>query len=164
MFQLTAYLCHSDADRRELVKIMDEIYGQVALKILPTSSLILTSQAGRNNKPRIFTSKFLDRRHNVSKPHSLPAQTACLMDYLQIDETQVFNHLVDQKSIESVLVCRTQAVAKSLMTRKQNVPQNASYAITLDFYKFNPPKGNSSYRSYYMDPIQVLLTKICSTQ
>merc|ERR1719209_1156641 len=121
--QLTAYLCHSDADRRELVKIMDEIYGQ----------------AGRNNKPRIFTSKFLDRRHNVSKPHSLPAQTACL---------------VDQKSIESVLVCRTQAVAKSLMTRKQNVPQNASYAITLDFYKFNPPKGNSSYRSHYMDPIE----------
>merc|ERR550534_3448549 len=44
--QLTAYLCHSDADRRELVRIMDEIYGQ----------------AGRNNKPRIFTSKFLDRR------------------------------------------------------------------------------------------------------
>ena len=113
-------------------------------------------QAGRNSKPRIFTSKFLDRRHAVSKPHSLPPKTACLMDYLQIDNNQVFNHLVDQKSIESVLVCRTQAVAKSLMTHKENVPQNASYAITMDYYKFNPPRGASSYRSYYMDPIQVL--------
>lgn len=77
------------------------------------------------------------------------------MDYLQIDDNQVFNHLVDQKSIESVLVCRTQAVAKSLMTHRENVPQNVSYAITLDYYKFNPPRGASSYRSYYMDPIQV---------
>jgi len=136
--QLTAYLCHCDADRRELVKILDEVFGQ----------------AGRNSKPRIFTSKFLDRRHNVPKPHSLPPKTACLMDYLQIDDNQVFNHLVDQKSIESVLVCRTQAVAKSLMTHKENVPQNVSYAITLDYYKFNPPRGASSYRSYYMDPIQ----------
>ena len=53
-------------------------------------------------------------------------------------------------------MCQTQAVAKSLMTHREHVPQNVSYAITLDFYKFNPPKGTSSYRSYYVDPIQVV--------
>ena len=31
LLQLTAFLCHCDEDRRELVKILDEVYGQVAI-------------------------------------------------------------------------------------------------------------------------------------
>ena len=69
-----------------------------------------------------------------------------LLDYLQIENPVVFNHLVDQKSIESVIVCRTQDSAKALMTRREYVPANVSYAITHDFYRFFPPRETSSYR------------------
>ena len=37
-------------------RILDEVYGG----------------QGRGSKPRIFTSKFLDRRHNVSRPSGRP--------------------------------------------------------------------------------------------
>ena len=95
----------------------------------------------------------------------LPADANSLLDLLAIDNANVFNHLVDQKTVEAVVVCRTQAVAKALMTLKETVPANTSYAITHDFYRFGriivltssrrfmPPKGQSSYRSYYMDPV-----------
>ena len=52
------------------------------------------------------------------------------------------------------LIFRTQDTAKSFTTRKENVPANVSYAITHDFYRFYPPKGETSYRSYHMDPLQ----------
>jgi hypothetical protein len=149
---VTAYLCHTDQDRRELSRILDEVYGQVR-GLQHTALLTLSLQAGRGNKPRIFTSRFLDRRHQVTRPENVPQGTAALADYLQIENDNVFNHLVDQKSIESVLVCPTQAVAKQLMTHRNTVPPNVSYAITLDYYKFNPPRGASSYRSYYMEQL-----------
>ena len=40
-FQLTAYLCHCDADRRELVRILDEVFGQVRFVALKLSSPIV---------------------------------------------------------------------------------------------------------------------------
>ena len=70
----------------------------------------------------------------MTRPRVVPEGSCLLLDYLQIDEPNVFNHLVDQKSIESVLVCRTQAVAKQLMTHRATVPDNVSYAITHDLH------------------------------
>ena len=136
--QVMAYLCHSDEARHQLAKILDKMYGQ----------------QGRNSKPKIFTSKFLDRRHVVHRPRVVPSGSHLLIDLLQIDEPNVYNHLVDQKSIESILVCTTQSQAKQLMTHKETVPDNVSYAITQDFYRFHPPKGSSTYRSYFMEPLQ----------
>ena len=134
--QITSYLCHNDEDRRHLSTLCDEVYG------------------GDRQKPRIFTSKFLSSKHNVTRPVIPNKHCQVLLDLLHIDNPVVFNHLVDQKSIESVLVCRTQDGAKSLTTRRENVPANVSYAITHDFYRFYPPKGDTSYRSYHMDPLQ----------
>jgi len=129
--QLTAYLTNDDADRRALMRILNEVYSQDA-----------------RNKPRIFTSKFFCSEHRVRRPH---CQHPVLMDFISIDSPIVFNHLVDQKSIESILVCRTQDIAKSLMTRQENVPENVNYTITHDYYRFFPARANSSYRSYYME-------------
>ena len=104
-------------------------------------------------KPRIFTSRFIKRPHAVVRPTLPRGETTLLLDLLHIDNPVVFNHLVDQKSIETVLVCRTQDAAKALMTRRENVPANVNYAITHDFNRFMPPKDGSSYRSYYMEPL-----------
>jgi len=128
--QVTAYLCNDDQDRRILTRILDEVYGS------------------DRAKPKIFTSRFIYQPHNVIRP---VCREPVLMDYLQIENPVVFNHLVDQKSIESVIVCRLQDTAKALMTRRECVPRNVSYAITHDFYRFFPPKESSSYRSYWME-------------
>lgn len=137
--QITSYLCDNDEDRRTLSRLCDEVF------------------QGDRGKPRIFTSKFIHSKHKVTKP-VLPSSSsrdcALFMNLLQIDNPVVFNHLVDQKSIESVLVCRTQDYAKSLTTKRECVPANVTYAITYDFYRFYPPKGQHSYRSYFMDAVQ----------
>jgi len=134
--QISAYLCDNDEDRRQLSRLSDDVFGN------------------DRQKPRIFTSKFIYRKHQVVKPVISHRDCTVFLNLLQIENPVVFNHLVDQKSIESVLVCRTQDVAKSLTTRRENVPANVSYAITHDFYRFYPPKGETSYRSYHMDALQ----------
>ena len=134
--QLTSYLCDSDQDRRQLSLILDNVYGQ------------------DRNKPKIFTSKFLSRPHNVIKPVISVKNVVLLMDLLHIEDPVIFNHLVDQKSIESILVCQTQDVAKSLTTRRENVPANVSYVLSHSFHRFMPPKGDASYRTYFMEPLQ----------
>jgi len=134
--QITSYLCNSDEDRRQLSRLLDDVYGT------------------DRHKPRIFTSKFIYRPHNVVRPVVSHKDTSLLLDLLHIENPVVFNHLVDQKSIESVLVCRSQDTAKALMTRRENVPANVNYAVTHDFYRFYPPRDHTSYRSYYMEALQ----------
>eukprot|EP00088_Acartia_fossae_P018470 TRINITY_DN20683_c0_g1_i2.p1 TRINITY_DN20683_c0_g1~~TRINITY_DN20683_c0_g1_i2.p1 ORF type:complete len:913 (+),score=280.53 TRINITY_DN20683_c0_g1_i2:273-2741(+) len=135
---LSCYLVNDDNDRRELLKIVNSVFGMRDPK-----------------KPKIYTSRFLGRRHNVTRPG---CREKALMDYLKIENANVFNHLVDQKSIESILVCRTQETAKALMTYEERVPRNVQYTITHDFNRFFPAKKNASYRSYYIEPIHGAVT------
>ena len=60
---MTAYLCHSDEDRRQLMRILDEIYGQ----------------QGRGSKPRIFTSRFLDRSGLTGRLHATSLHSTLLI-------------------------------------------------------------------------------------
>merc|ERR1719450_1214762 len=132
---LRSYLCNDDKDRRVLWDIFDQVYGN-------------------KKKPQIFTSRFLKTRHNVCRVSN--HQT--VMDYLEFvgtssEQCVVFNHLVDQKSIESVVVAKCQDEAKKLCTYIQNVPRNLNYCITMDYNKFFPPSKTASYRSYYIEPV-----------
>jgi len=132
---IKAYLCNDDGDRRVLWDIMNRVYGG-------------------QKKPQIFTSKFLSDRHRVKR---VPSEFSTVMDYLEftggpLQSTVVFNHLVDQKSIESVVVCKTQQEAKRICTYQRDVPRNMNYAITWDFNRFFPPTHTTSYRSYFIDP------------
>merc|ERR1719357_433365 len=132
--QIQAYLCNDDQDRKVLWDIFNRVYGA-------------------QKKPQIFTSKFLQRKHDVRRVE----HHNTVMDYLemsgsQAENTVIFNHLVDLKSIESVVVCKSQDEAKKICTFHHSVPRNLHYAITTDFNRFFPPTNNSSYRSYYIDP------------
>merc|ERR1719450_343632 len=132
---LRSYLCNDDSDRKTLWGIFDQVYGG-------------------KKKPQIFTSRFLKSRHNVHKV----ANHQTVMDYLEFvgspsEQCVVFNHLVDQKSIESVVVAKCQDEAKKLCTYIQNVPRNLNYCITMDYNKFFPPSKTASYRSYYIEPV-----------
>ena len=98
--QVTAFLCHSDEDRHQLAKNLDEMYGQ----------------QGRNSRLKIFTSKLLDRRHAVHWPRVIPSGSHLLIVLLQIDDPNVYNHLKDQKSIELILVCAARSQVEQLTT------------------------------------------------
>merc|ERR1719186_370445 len=129
---LKAYLCNDSQDKKVLRDIINRVYGS-------------------QKKPQIFTSKFLTRRHAVRRVESYNT----VLDYLEItgsdqEATVVFNHLVDQKSIESVVVCKTQEEAMNICTFLQNVPRDMNYTITHDFNRFFPPTNTTSYRSYYI--------------
>ena len=133
---LRCYLCNDDDDRRVLWNIFNQVYGN-------------------RKKPNIFTSKFLSEEHRVQRVE----KHKTVMDYVEIVGTRqekvvVFNHLVDQRSIESVVVTKSQDEAKKLCTFIQHVPRNLNYCITQDFNKFFPPTKSASYRSYYIDPVQ----------
>ena len=132
---LRCYLCNSDADRRVLWDIFSRVYGN-------------------KKKPNIFTSKFLNQKHKVQRVQGHKT----VMDFLEIDgnpqeEVVVFNHLVDQRSIETVVVTKTQDEAKKLCTYINSVPRNLNYCITQDYNKFFPPSKNTSYRSYFIEPV-----------
>ena len=132
---LRCYLCNNDADRRVLWDIFSRVYGN-------------------KKKPNIYTSKFLNQKHKVQRVQGHKT----VMDFLEIDgnpqeEVVVFNHLVDQRSIETVVVTKTQDEAKKLCTYISSVPRNLNYVITEDFNKFFPPSKNTSYRSYFIDPV-----------
>lgn len=135
---ITSYLCDNDEDRRQLSRLCEEVF------------------SGDRGKPRIFTSKFIYKKHEVRSANIASNNRECsvLMNLLQIDNPVVFNHLVDQKNIENIVVCRTQDYAKSITTKKENVPDNVSYVITHDYYRFHPPRDQHSYRSYHMDALQ----------
>ena len=102
----------------------------------------------------IFTSKFLNQKHKVQRVQSHKK----VIYFLEIEgnpqeEVVVFYHLVDQRSIKTVVVTMTQSEAKRLCTFINSVPRNLSYCITQDFNRFFPPSKNTSYRSYFIDPV-----------
>ena len=103
-------------------------------------------------QPVIFQSKFLKKRHNVLQVE----HQKTILDYIRFSGSEqeaivVFNHLVDQKSIESIVITEKQSEAKKLCTYRHQVPENLKHVITLDNYKFIPPSDRSSYRSYYLE-------------
>jgi chromosome segregation ATPase len=137
---LWAYLVHDDHDRRLMASILDKYYG------------------GTEKRPMIFTSKFLPEKHAV-KRLQLIGSSRDLLDVLQlrgseIEQTVVFNFLVDQRSVESVAISKTQVTAAQLCTHITDVPRGLTNCITLDWYRFNPPTLGSSYRSYYINKRQ----------
>ena len=131
---LKSYLCNDDQDRKVLWKIINQVYGS-------------------QWRPTVFTTKFLKRRHNVARVEG----HRTVMDFLKLsgseeDQVVVFNHLVDLKKIESVVVKSSQAEAGSLCTLRKNVPAYLDSCITRDLYRSFPATPSSSYRSYYIVP------------
>lgn len=141
-----------DFQYRKLTNEMSNKKEQILI-IEPPIELTFTGNASSlwTRSFHAVTSKFLPQRHQVRRVEGLKT----IMDYLEItgaqhETTVIFNHLVDQKCIEAVVICKTQEETKKICTYQSNVPKNMDYAITHDFYKFHPPTGSSSYRSYYI--------------
>ena len=88
---LKSYICNCRKDREILEKIIKPIWGHA-------------------KPPIIYTRKFSDKEYSVAQLSRYSADTKnsslhTVMDYLQFDDPNVFNLVVDQKHIEQVSYC-----------------------------------------------------------
>uniref|UniRef100_A0A7S2WJD2 RecF/RecN/SMC N-terminal domain-containing protein n=1 Tax=Mucochytrium quahogii TaxID=96639 RepID=A0A7S2WJD2_9STRA len=73
--------------------------------------------------PRVVTMKFTDRRHDTANGPAKELQQRGLLtidDVLEIDNPNVYNALVDQSSIESIVLARDYAEAKQIAFAKNS--------------------------------------------
>lgn len=107
----------------------------------------LTRQKYPNLKLTIIKSSFLNRVYNTSgKGVESSSRATALIDVMKVKNPNVMNCLIDQCSIETILLVDEYDFATHLTSKKENVPANLSKVILLEPYsEFYPaPK----YRSY----------------
>ncbi|XP_066259004.1 structural maintenance of chromosomes protein 6 [Euwallacea similis] len=102
------------------------------------------------DQPSIITSKFLNRKHDVSDNlvHS-PADCIALYNAIIIDDPIVSNCIVDQMNIENVLLIPNGERAMELMSDRRKVPRNCKQSLTMKGDKYYPDPKYRTYASNY---------------
>ncbi|XP_026492705.2 structural maintenance of chromosomes protein 6 [Vanessa tameamea] len=124
----TTFCVNSPEDSRKLFEIMQEVYGN-------------------KPKPSVTCSRFLPKRHDVSR-RRVQAHP-CALDMLDIENPVIANFLIDNLSLETVLLVPDQEEAIRQADTEANVPLNCSKIVTEDCMEFYPAPN---YRSYGGDP------------
>ncbi|XP_046969883.1 structural maintenance of chromosomes protein 6 [Vanessa cardui] len=124
----TTFCVNSPADSRKLFEIMQEVYGN-------------------KPKPSVTCSRFLATRHDVSR-RRVQAHP-CALDVLDVQNPVIANFLIDNLSLETVLLVPDQEEAIRRADTEANVPLNCSKIVTEDCMEFYPAPN---YRSYGGDP------------
>ncbi|XP_050342425.1 structural maintenance of chromosomes protein 6 isoform X2 [Nymphalis io] len=127
----TTFCVNSQADSRKLFEIIQEVYGN-------------------KPKPSVTCSRFLPTRHDVSG-RRVRAQP-CALDVLDIQDPVIANFLIDNLSLETVLLAADQDEAIRKSDTEANVPMNCSKIVTEDCMEFYPAPN---YRSYGRDPRRI---------
>merc|ERR1711909_218358 len=73
----------------------------------------------------------------------------CALDFLEIEDPNIFNHIIDQKQLEKVVVGSDEKM-RSILSKENLVPQGTLRGLSFDFYKYTPKGQNRNYSSYYM--------------
>merc|ERR1712150_471580 len=131
VYLLKAFLCHCTDDRRKLENLMRPLFYGTNMKM-----------------PVIYTRRFSGQQYPQVK---LRADHPSVMKYLDIENPDIFNLLVDEKNIDRVLILTVPKI-EAMFMKWFTVPKNTLYAITLDFYRYYPQKQDTqNYSSYHMN-------------
>ena len=122
---LTSFLVTCGEDQRELFSIFRRL--------------------GLQRKPTIYTCPFTNKMHNIENKRVYSDQFSVLIDFLEIDDVNVYNRVVDACKLERVVYIPTTNEAKCLSNPGQ-VPRNLQYATVANSYHYYPAPN---YRSYY---------------
>ncbi|KAL4235898.1 Structural maintenance of chromosomes protein 6 [Mactra antiquata] len=87
-----------------------------------------------NSKFTIIVSEFKDRVYNVSDKRADNKQFPSVLDVIQYDSPMVANALIDQRTVECVLLIESGKVARQVMDPDSHTPtpRNAREAFTID--------------------------------
>ncbi|XP_071965000.1 structural maintenance of chromosomes protein 6-like isoform X2 [Antedon mediterranea] len=120
-----AYICHDYQDEKTLKQIMQ--------RVIPHSY-----------KPVVIVSSFEDDKYSgLMKVCS--TEFPCLLDQIKIEDADVFNCLIDQRGIESVILIESGRQARDYMFLSP--PQNCKECFTLEGDQIYPGKNQRSYAS-----------------
>ncbi|XP_075413194.1 structural maintenance of chromosomes protein 6 isoform X2 [Tenrec ecaudatus] len=110
---LQAYCCHNHADERVLQALMKRFY------------------APGTTRPQIIVSEFRSEMHDVRHRAAYHPDFPTVLTALEIDNVVVANSLIDMRGIETVLLIKNNAVARTVM-QSQKPPKNCREAFTAD--------------------------------
>nr|KAF6448877.1 structural maintenance of chromosomes 6 [Rousettus aegyptiacus] len=110
---LQAYCCHNHADERVLQALMRKFY-------LPGAS-----------RPQIIVSEFRNDMYDVRHRAAYHPEFPTVLTALEIDNAVVANSLIDMRGIETVLLIKSNAVARAVM-QSEKPPKNCREAFTAD--------------------------------
>ncbi|XP_025409337.1 structural maintenance of chromosomes protein 6 isoform X1 [Sipha flava] len=120
---LRTFLVDNFTDNKMLKSIMD--------KIIP----------GNTRKPTIIISKFFDQVHDISSRETKNS----LFRMLTFTSPVVANCMIDNSTIETIMLIENKEEAMHLMENSSRVPRNCHFSLTLDGTQVYP---NPSYRVY----------------
>ncbi|CAG9762184.1 unnamed protein product [Ceutorhynchus assimilis] len=101
-------------------------------------------------KPTIITSKFINKKHDVSRNLvQAPKDCISLFDALVIEDPVVFNCVIDQTGAERILLIPNSDRAIELMSDMRRVPRNCRQGVTITGDKFYPDPNYKTYASTY---------------
>ncbi|KAM3960907.1 LOW QUALITY PROTEIN: structural maintenance of chromosomes 6 [Aphomia sociella] len=122
---IKTFCVNSPEDSRKLFEIMGQVYGTAP-------------------KPGVTCSKFLPR-HDVSGRRVHTRQHRAALDVLDVADDVIANFLIDNVSLERVLLVPDHDEAVRLSDNVENVPKNCAKIVTLDSSEYHPAPN---YRSY----------------
>ena len=125
---LNAFIVDNDADRQELFSLMNKVR--------------------MDRKPTVFTTPFTAQKYDVSQNRVYTDQYQVLIDYIDIENANVYNRVVDSCSLERILFIENENDAKACLSREDLVPRNTKYATVANHYHYFPAPN---YKSYYHD-------------
>lgn len=96
-------------------------------------------------KPAVTCSKFIHKRHNVSKNKVRTTTYISALDSLDISDPIIANFLIDNIRVESILLVPDHEEAIHLTDNIENVPVNLMKILTLDGSEYYPAPD---YRCY----------------
>jgi len=123
-----SFLVGSNQDQRELFGLFKKI--------------------GVKQVPPIFTCPFTENRHDIRSNRVNTDRFPVLIDYLDIEDPNVFNRVVDSGSLERILFIPTTGEAEEVLSQAHLVPKNTLHATVANSYQYYPAPN---YRSYFKE-------------
>ncbi|RUS90138.1 hypothetical protein EGW08_002105 [Elysia chlorotica] len=108
---VSSFVCHDHHDS----KLLEDIFNR---------------NCPRGRRPTIITSAFSSKVHDVSRNRVRSKDFPCVLDVIKCKDPVVINTLIDQRSIENVLLIEDANEARNVMMR--NPPQNAKECFTIE--------------------------------
>ncbi|XP_052255864.1 structural maintenance of chromosomes protein 6-like isoform X2 [Dreissena polymorpha] len=109
---MNAFCCHDYQDEKALEQIIQSVCP--------------------GNKITIITSRFKDQVYDTKTKGADTRQYPSVLDMIQSDEPMVYNTLIDQQTVECVLLIEDGRTARQVMDPEKNPPRNARQAFTLN--------------------------------
>ncbi|GFR92013.1 structural maintenance of chromosomes protein 6 [Elysia marginata] len=108
---VSSFVCHDHHD----AKLLEDIFNR---------------HCPRGRRPAIITSAFSSKMHDVSEHRVRSRDFPCVLDVIKCKDPVVINTLIDQRSIENVLLIEDANEARTVMMR--NPPHNAKECFTIE--------------------------------